>query len=213
MQKKKGIVGKIIQAVLFLAAFLIAVSFFIKKENGLTYTGIGIYTVLTGSMSPTFDAGSVIIVREIKPEDIMLHDIITFKASTDSNVMVTHRVIKINNDGGNYEFITKGDANDVKDFTPVTAERIVGRVVYAIPKLGAMTSTLRPVIYGVVIVLVVLLLWPDKKKKGRKKGAPENAGPEAAPDTEETGRSEQPPPQAELAEPGGAANADNPAHP
>jgi signal peptidase I len=55
--------------------------------------GYKIYEVQSGSMTPTINVGSLIIVKQINPKDIKTNDIITYKGSTQS--LVTHRVVDI----------------------------------------------------------------------------------------------------------------------
>lgn len=97
-----------------------------------TVLGYHIYVVLSGSMSPTFDTGSIVFVRPSEPENIEVDDIITF---SNSGSLTTHRVVDRNNDNG-LAFITRGDANNVDDPAPVPAEKIVGRVHGSVPLVG-----------------------------------------------------------------------------
>ncbi|MGI6703795.1 MAG: signal peptidase I [Clostridia bacterium] len=90
--------------------------------------GHHMYIVLSGSMSPAFDTGSVIFVEPMEPEDIREGDIITYRGLGDSSLLTTHRVMGIEGSGQALEFITKGDANDVNDPYPIPGENLVGRV-------------------------------------------------------------------------------------
>jgi signal peptidase len=98
--------------------------------------GHHMYIVLSGSMSPAFDTGSVIFVEPMEPEDIREGDIITYRGLGDSSLLTTHRVMGIEGSGQALEFITKGDANDVNDPYPIPGENLVGRVVMSVPYLG-----------------------------------------------------------------------------
>ena len=98
-----------------------------------TVAGYRMYVVLSGSMSPEFDTGSLVAVNQVDPATLSQGDIITFGRSDGS--IVTHRIAGINTEGG-LSFITKGDANNVEDSGTVAPERILGRVSVAIPYLG-----------------------------------------------------------------------------
>lgn len=98
--------------------------------------GHHMYIVLSGSMSPAFDTGSVIFVEPMEPEDIREGDIITYRGLGDSSLLTTHRVMGIEGSGQDLEFITKGDANDVNDPYPIPGENLVGKVTLSIPYLG-----------------------------------------------------------------------------
>ena len=95
--------------------------------------GYRIYTVLSGSMSPAFDTGSVIFVRPADPQVIATGDVITFTGGGDQ--LTTHRVVEIDHTDG-IAFTTRGDANNVNDPRPVPAEHLVGRVCGSLPLLG-----------------------------------------------------------------------------
>lgn len=90
--------------------------------------GKSVLKVVTGSMEPTILTGDYIIIEETQADKLQLNDIITFY-SKDPGIedkLVTHRIIKINEDGS---FKTQGDANNISDTTDVTSDRIVGRYV------------------------------------------------------------------------------------
>lgn len=90
--------------------------------------------VLSGSMEPYMSTGGLAFTntKDLEPE---IGDVITYRID---NNQVTHRVIDIE-DGA---YITKGDANEGEDATPVTKEQIVGTVVLSIPYLGYVASYL-----------------------------------------------------------------------
>jgi signal peptidase len=103
----------------------------------------------------------VVFVRPQDPSAIQAGDIITYKGNDDSETLTTHRVMEVNNDGG-LEFVTKGDANDVLDGSPVPAANIVGVVNYSVPYLGhlmAFTQTKKGLIALVFIpgMLVIIM--------------------------------------------------------
>jgi signal peptidase I len=93
------------------------------------------YVVLSGSMNPTFDTGSLVFVKPTDPSAIAEGDIITFSSSGDASRLTTHRVVGINREN-EINFITRGDANNVNDPNPVPAENLVGRVTGSVPYIG-----------------------------------------------------------------------------
>lgn len=127
--------------------------------------GVGMYTVLSGSMEPTYHVGSVIFVAPAKAGEIEVGDPITFQ--TSGGTTVTHRVVEIV-DGA---YRTKGDANDAEDGSLVPANRVIGKPMFSIPFVGYVADYFSnpPGIYiGVVIiaVLVFSMFIPDKKEFG-----------------------------------------------
>mgnify|MGYP002649692459 CR=1 FL=1 len=96
--------------------------------------GIEPNIVLSGSMEPYMSTGGLAFTntKDVQPE---IGDVITYRID---NSQVTHRVI----DQKNGVYVTKGDANEGEDATPVTKEQIVGTVVLSIPYLGYVASYL-----------------------------------------------------------------------
>lgn len=103
--------------------------------------GQQMYIVLSGSMEPTFHTRSLIFVKPAVPEEIRPGDIITFSGQDGNKSLTTHRVVEIENTApGQINFITKGDANQVNDPSPVAGEKLIGRATWAIPYLGVVLS-------------------------------------------------------------------------
>lgn len=116
--------------------------------------GYHMYIVLSGSMAPAFDAGSMVFVKPVEPEEIKEGDIITYRGLGDSSFLTTHRVVEIIGSGKDLEFVTKGDANDVNDPYPVPGENLVGRVALAVPYMGYL-MTFGQTKQGMLLLIVV----------------------------------------------------------
>ena len=93
--------------------------------------GVQIYNVESGSMEPALKTGSIVYVTEEDPRAIYEGDIIVFN---QNGMTVTHRVLENNLKAE--EFITKGDANEEADPTPVRYGSLIGYVRFSIPYLG-----------------------------------------------------------------------------
>lgn len=125
--------------------------------------GIVPYVVLSGSMEPTIETGSLCFInKHEKINDIKEKDIIAFKMK--DGTLVTHRAIKINENG----IKTKGDNNKEADSSLVTSNNFVGKNIFWIPKLGygvmAFQSTSgKIVIITCVVILLILGTFFDKK--------------------------------------------------
>ena len=132
-----NIFGNVVFVLLLL--MMAVLSFFLiqsKISGGVpTVAGYQMYIVLSGSMSPEFDTGSLAFVRETRPEEIVVGDIITFRTQAGSDSLTTHRVVEVLREG-ELGFVTRGDANNVNDPNPVLADNVVGRVTGSIPYLG-----------------------------------------------------------------------------
>lgn len=91
-------------------------------------------SVLSGSMEPDIQTGSIIAVKETEADHpYKKNDVITFK--TDDDMIVTHRINQVKDDGQVY--VTKGDANDAPDLDPALQENIIGLYSgFTVPYLG-----------------------------------------------------------------------------
>lgn len=131
--------------------------------------GYRMYVVESGSMSPTINVNSVIVVKEVTPQDIKEKDIVTYRGHSGEST-VTHRVVEVK-DGGE-AFVTKGDANEIPDPMPVEASRLIGKVVLVIPYMGRVFGFLStPFGLGLLIALAGLWIVSDVfLGKARKQG-------------------------------------------
>lgn len=100
--------------------------------------GYQMYVVKGGSMSPTFEAGSLAFLTPTETQSIREGDIITYLSGNDK--LTTHRVTGVNQEGEHLTFTTRGDANLIDDPSPVLAENVVGEVVYTLPYMGYLMS-------------------------------------------------------------------------
>jgi len=101
-----------------------------------TSTGLfGFYPtiVASGSMRPTMEVGDISIVISTNPSNIQVGDIIQYWQGEEMNL---HRVVEIRQTESGLQFITKGDANNVPDSDPVSADQIRGKLIFSIPKVG-----------------------------------------------------------------------------
>jgi len=138
-----GILSWVVLVLLVLiAAFLIYyfVSMKIYAQKGEEFRPpISLYTILTPSMVPNINPKDVIVdIKVNKPEEIKIGDVITFvsSATLTQGMTITHRVIDIKQENGEYLFYTKGDANLPQDSAPAKFKNVLGKVLFRIPKLG-----------------------------------------------------------------------------
>ena len=128
--------------------------------------GIVPYVVLSGSMEPTIETGSLCFInKHAKFIGLKEKDIIAFK--TKDGTLITHRVIEINDNGVK----TKGDNNGDADGGYTTANNYVGKNIFWIPKVGYVVKAFQTtkgkiiLITCIVILFVVGMLFGDDKKK------------------------------------------------
>ncbi|MGM0830034.1 MAG: signal peptidase I SipW [Bacillota bacterium] len=137
-KKIKKFISSSITVVLYLVLFTMIIVVVSSKAAGgePEIFGKQIKTVLSGSMEPGIQTGSIIAV---KPGGDMTRfkngDVITFKQ--EENMLVTHRVVEVMKSGDHVMYKTKGDNNDAADLEPVLSENVVGEYTgFTIPYIG-----------------------------------------------------------------------------
>lgn len=169
-KKTWNIISTVLVAVVVILALLLA---------GARLLGMQVFTVLSGSMEPTYHTGSIIYVKKIATEDIQPGTVITFML--DEDTVATHRVTAVvpdQEDPTVVRFRTKGDANNAEDGSLVHYKNVIGTPVFTIPGLGYVANYIQhpPGTYVAISAAAVLLLLvflpdvlaPEKKKSAEK---------------------------------------------
>ena len=160
MLKGLRIISKTLGSLLL--AFVIAVALLL---GGVRLVGLTPYTVLSGSMEPTYPVGSVIYVTETDPAELEVGEAITFRLP--SGTVVTHGIEAILGENPqNRSFLTKGEANETADGEPVPAAAVIGKPVFALPYLGYLSEFIRqPVglitLGGICLATLILTFGVD----------------------------------------------------
>ena len=83
-------------------------------------------------MIPKYNIGDVILVKKVDTDKIKIGDDVTYngKAGSMNGILVTHRVIDIEENNGEKIFHTKGIANNLEDPT-IKSEQIDGKGIHA----------------------------------------------------------------------------------
>ena len=117
------------------------------NRNDRSLFGFKMYIVNSDSMAATdFNAGSLILVKEVDPSTLKEGDIITFMSQdTDSfGETITHKIRKLTTDAeGNPGFVTYGTTTDTDDETIVTYPYVLGQYQSHIPGLGTFFNFLK----------------------------------------------------------------------
>ena len=150
---------------------------------GVRLVGFNVFTVLSGSMEPTYHTGSVIYVKDVDYRDLEAGDVITFML--DEDTIATHRIVEVipnEEDPTVLRYRTKGDANDVEDGGLVHYKNVVGSPVFTIPYLGYVASYIQqpPGMYIAIsggAILVALTFLPDLFAKEEPKEEPKEEKP------------------------------------
>ena len=107
LKKVWNVVSSILVALVVILALLLV---------GARVAGLQVFTVLSGSMEPTYHTGSLIYVKKVDPYAIQEGQPITFML--DENTVATHRVVGIvpdEEDPTVIRFRTTGAANEAED--------------------------------------------------------------------------------------------------
>jgi signal peptidase len=103
------------------------------------FLGFRSMVVISGSMSPTFNVGDIVITRSVPPEELAVGDVIRYRRN---QVNIVHRVLEIEKNNGEIVLTTKGDANNTIDRPRPEPIDVIGRSVMRVPKLGWLTIAL-----------------------------------------------------------------------
>ena len=169
LKKVWNIVSSVLVALVVLLALLLV---------GARVVGLRVFTVLSGSMEPTYHTGALIYVKPVDdPLAIPEGTVITFML--DEDTIATHRVVGVvpdEDDPTVVRYRTKGDANETEDGGLVHYKNVIGTPVFSIPYLGYAADYIQhpPGSYvalsgGAILLLLVFL--PDifaPEEKGEK---------------------------------------------
>ena len=124
-------------------------------------TGHRSLTVLTGSMEPTLETGSVVVDEVIHPTEARVGDIVTFTDPANSDRLITHRLRRARFEGNTAHMVTRGDANDTPERWDVELDGEIGRVAFHVPKLGQVRALVgtREGYLAVMAALLLLGAW------------------------------------------------------
>lgn len=153
LKKLWNVISSIMVALAVVAALLLA---------AVRLAGLEVFSVLSGSMEPSYHTGSLIYVKKIDPALITEGTVITFML--DEDTVATHRVVGVVPDESDPEvlrFRTKGDANAAEDGRLVHCRNVIGTPVFSIPYLGYVSDYVRhsPGRYVAVYAAVFLLVF------------------------------------------------------
>lgn len=155
-----GILLCLVFGTVLICNLLLIVKSNLNPDEPPSVLGVTPFTVLSGSMSGDreghLEIGDLILVQKVDASELKEGDVISFMANGS---VTTHRIIEVTHEGGQLQFITKGDANNTKDQAPVKEEQLVGRFFYRVPKVGNFVLFLREPLGMMLFVVVPLLAF------------------------------------------------------
>ncbi|CAO1653558.1 signal peptidase I [Salinibacterium sp. NSLL150] len=127
-----GISGGLFALVLLVGALVIIIP---------NLAGAQPLTVLTSSMEPSLPPGTLIVVKPIDTNEIIVGDVITYQIESGKAGVITHRVTAITNSSdGSRTFTLQGDNNDVADELQVLPVQVQGKLWYSVPWIGYVSN-------------------------------------------------------------------------
>jgi signal peptidase I len=129
--------------------------------------GLDHYVIVSGSMTGTYDQGSVVFDDEAPVSSLRVGDVITYsppssEPAAHATGLITHRIFSIHTANGSRVFRTKGDANQAPDPWTFTLDqarqaKVVGHVPYVGYALAALSIRwVRMLVIGIPAVLVAI---------------------------------------------------------
>jgi signal peptidase len=142
------------------------------------------YVIVSGSMSGTYDKGSIVFGEEVPVGELKVGDVITYEPPqrTSSQDLVTHRIASIGTDEqGERTFRTKGDANPSADpWTFNLDNPDQAKVAFSVPYVGYLLAGLsiplvRMLAIGLPAIVVAFLIlagiWRDAGREAQRREA------------------------------------------
>lgn len=127
-------VNILVSAALVLAVVLCFMVVTQVLTNGyVSIFGHSLFRVVTGSMEPEIPVGAILVSKEVEITDLRIGDIVCFFSLEPGRFgqIITHRIVNVlTGEDGLLMLQTKGDANLVTDIQYVTAQNLIGKVIY-----------------------------------------------------------------------------------
>ena len=155
-----GIINVFSVLIIIAAVFVLCTVIFTKSGEAPSVFGYMALRVTTGSMKPTYDVDTLIVVKKVDPETIKVNDVISFYSQDPvlDGAVNTHRVVEILEEEQGRVFVTKGDNNNVTDAYNVESEYLIGKVVASSIVIGKISRLVANPLIFIPIILIPLAL-------------------------------------------------------
>ena len=151
----------IIVYVVFIFLFIILGFSFVQTVKGETpqVFGYQMYVVVTDSMSGTYDVGDIIVSKKVPLDTLEVDDVVAYlgEVGTYNGKIVTHRIVNIEENNGEYIFTLKGDKNVELD-PLVNGSQIKGKILRKLSFITVIYSFISNKYIFLALVLVPLVL-------------------------------------------------------
>lgn len=141
---------------LLMVLMIVSLAFKISGSN-VNLFGLNLYYIATPSMEPDLKVGDVILSVDVKDlSKLEVYDVITYKGEEGSykGKLITHQIIEIKEENGEYIFITKGTNPNSTVDPEVSADQVVSKMLFEVPLVGNVVTLLKnKVAFFLVLVL------------------------------------------------------------
>ncbi|HCH00012.1 MAG TPA: signal peptidase I [Actinobacteria bacterium] len=158
---RTGFIDKAMSMVTIAILILFLVLFALIAQGNL-----GLLIVKSDSMSPSIQAGSLLVFARAGIEQVEIGDTVVFREGSATNSLVTHRVIEKAYKKGEFLLRTKGDSNHRSDELLVSEAQLMGKATTVIPSAGrALAYTKTPaglLVLNLLLVVFMVLVMFDR---------------------------------------------------
>ncbi len=199
MNKLFKVLVTVFESVLICLLLLLLLTVGFQKFSGnKDFFGYRVYTVASSSMIPDYTVGDTLLIKDVPISDINIGDAVTYLGEEKDvkDLVITHRVEKIDKDGSELLFHTKGIANNIED--PIVAEhQILGKVTYKFFILSLLCKVTYniyllfifitvPLAFLIVIEIIKLSKFKDSEDEEDEEESPEEETSEEETSKEDT---------------------------
>lgn len=162
MKKAFTVVVSVLLWIIILIAALFAFTTLATRDEShvANIAGYTPLSVITESMSPTFNAGDLIFIRKCDPNSLQVDDIVTFHTIINNEYALnTHRIVSIDSANGVRSYTTKGDNNAIPDTHIIANNDIVGKYVGKLAHFGTVMTFLSSSVGFLCVIVLPMLLF------------------------------------------------------
>ena len=188
-KKKKSVVGIVFSVIgLALVAFLligaiqVVIQKFINHEPVPTAYGIGYAEVLSDSMADEIKKGDRVIVQRTNFDSLKVGDVVMFIYPDNTNMVTTHRIVRINGDGtvttAGDDLLKKHPSDPETVYDPAWGkDRLIGKIIGIINEKSFLWWLFGDGLIYFIATLVIIVLGCFFLFKKSPQPAPERQAP------------------------------------
>lgn len=136
--------------------------------------GWKIFMIFDESMAEEVEGGDLVFTKIVNTSKLKVNDVIAFRDNV--NCVTIHKIMRIDEANANGKetrnFVLKAQENDTADTKNISEEKVEGKMLYRIPKLGSVIYFIQKPIVTLGIssaILIVGAIWICIAKKLDKK--------------------------------------------